>query len=283
MTQENEKILESCKRYIDAGLYNKNVALQYKRLTGLDMSCTKTGLLGYNKLVLDHIYGVMWYLFVGTICIAFANGIEVDFLKWFDGLVVVLVSMGLFLEITPLVSKYMLDYYYINREILDISKCKEWQLDVLLGKGVVKVEVEDNQLILESCERYIEKGIKNKYVNEYYKKLKGETLTETTEKHLLSVKSIILNCLKQLCFSMLFAFFVDIVCTMFQVYEFLDIRLYLVVGIIFLYTSLRCIYLYLVKARKVKSLGSFHYSYVDYIVGRGYAKVEKEGIEDEQK
>lgn len=282
MSEENERILESCQRYVDAGIYNRNVALQYQRLTGKKMAQSNvTGVLGFKRLVLDHLYGVMWYLLVGAICLGCAGGLNIGLLAWFDGLVILLVSCGCLLELLSLFNRKLLIFYYVDRDVINIKKCKAWLLDTLLGKGVLSVSTTDDQLILESCERYIEKGIKNKYVVDYYKRLTGKELDSTSDKHILNKKYIVFECVKNTVYGMLFAYILDVLLTMFQVYEFINIRVLLLVGVTTLYSILKNVYVYFIKPKKCKTLEKFPSSYVDYITGRGCYKLSKEIVADE--
>lgn len=276
MTKEDELILESCERYKKAGLKTKYVELQYKRLTGDSMEGCKTGILGYQKMLIGHTVAVAFYVLEYMVCISVFSSLKINMIEWFGGLALVLLGFGCFIEISSLIIPYMTRVKYIEQEVTKIESCNSWLTDVLVGMGVFQVSVPDTKLIEECCEKHILTGKVNKGTVKSYKSLTGKELNETTKKHIIHTKYIIFELIKSIIYGVVISYLMNMLCKAFQVYEYIAIKGLVKQVIPVVIVIFRSLYQYIVKPKKYRTLQSVSPAFIDYIVEMGYVRCGKE-------
>ena len=133
------------------------------------------------------------------------------------------------------------------------------------------------EIVLSSCKRYIDTGISNKYVNEYYNKITGETLEDTDEAHLKpSLLFFKNNTRLRVTYGLLFLGLLVDAISGFIVAD--TIISHVIIWVVII--CLILLYQILSRSKKVEKL---YYSrincikakdnVVDYAVGRGYIKL----------
>ncbi len=133
------------------------------------------------------------------------------------------------------------------------------------------------ELVLSSCKRYIDTGITNKYVNEYYNKITGESLEDTDEVHLKPSLLFFKNNMRlRVTYGLLFLGLLADAISSFLVEDTIFSHVIIWVAII----CLIILYQILSRSKKVEKLYYSRVNYtkakdnvVDYAVGRGYIKL----------
>lgn len=133
------------------------------------------------------------------------------------------------------------------------------------------------EVVLSSCKRYIDTGITNKYVNEYYNKITGETLEDTDEAHLNPSLLFFKNNMRlRVTYGLLFLGLLADAISSFLVEDTIFSHVIIWVSII----CLIILYQILSRSKKVEKLYYSRINYtkakdnvVDYAVGRGYIKL----------
>ena len=133
------------------------------------------------------------------------------------------------------------------------------------------------EIVLSSCKRYIDTGISNKYVNEYYNKITGETLEDTDEVHLKpSLLFFKNNTRLRATYGLLFLGLLVDAISGFIVAD--TIVSHVIIWVVII--CLILLYQILSRSKKVEKLYYSRINYikakdnvVDYAVGRGYIKL----------